>query len=382
MEFRVLGPLEVTVAGRPLVIGGARTRAVLATLLLNANRVVPADTLADQLWPDLAADRGAANLQVRVSELRRALRSVGEVQRLETHPPGYVLHIDDGELDVLRFRRLVTEGRSALDRGDAAGAVEQLEKALILWRGEPLADLDGGIFASAERARLEEEHLGALETRVDAMLASGRHQETVGELEKLTGSNPLRERFWHQRLLALYRSGRQAEALRAYRELRATLVEELGIEPSPELRELEAQILRQDPSLMHHQIQRHGAEATPAPRTRYVDRSGIHIAYQVVGYGELDILFVPGLMSHVELAWEDPGTVAFYTRLAKMGRLILFDKRDTGLSDRSPGDAPLEQRIEDVQAVMDAVSSNRAIVFGYSEGARWRSYSRRPTRRR
>ena len=369
MEFRVLGPLEVTVAGRPLAIGGARTRAVLALLLLNANRVVPADTLADQLWPELAADRAAANLQVRLSELRRVLRSVGEVERLETHPPGYVLHVDAGELDVLRFRRMVAGGRSALTSGDAAGAVDQLEMALSLWRGEALADIDGGSFASAERARLEEEQLGALETKVDAMLARGRHQETVGELERLTVRHPLRERFWHQRLVALYRSGRQAEALRAYRELRSTLVEELGIEPSPELREVEAQILRQDPSLLHHHVQRHGAEETLVPRTRYVDSGGVHIAYQVVGDGELDILFVPGLMSHVELAWEDPGTVAFYARLANIGRLILFDKRDTGLSDRSPGDAPLEQRIEDVLAVMDAVSSNRAIVFGYSEGA-------------
>jgi DNA-binding SARP family transcriptional activator/pimeloyl-ACP methyl ester carboxylesterase len=369
VEFGILGPLDVSIAGQPLAIGGARARAVLALLLLNANRVVAAGVLADQVWPDLAPDRAAANLQVRLSELRRALRSVGEAERLETHPPGYVLRVDDGELDAGRFEQLVAAARSALTSGDADSAVEQLETALRLWRGVPLADIDGGPLASAERARLEEEHVGALETRVDALLASGRHQETIGELETLTASYPLRERFWHQRLLALYRSGRQAEALRAYRDLRSTLVDELGIEPSPELRQLEALILQQDPSLRFRHVQPNGADELFVPQTRYVESGGVHIAYQVVGGGEPDILFVPGLMSHVELAWEDPGTVAFYTRLAEIGRLIMFDKRDTGLSDRSPGDSPLEQRIQDVQAVMHAASSERAIVFGYSEGA-------------
>jgi len=369
VEFRVLGPLEVDVAGGRLAIGGPRTRAVLALLLLSANRLVRADTLADELWPDLAADRATANLQVRLSELRRTLRTAGEEERLETRPPGYVLRVHDDELDIARFERLVAAGRDALMSGDAGSALEALDEALRLWRGEPLADIEAGGLVSAERARLQEQQLSTLETRVDALLACGRHQETIGELEALTATHPLRERFWQQRLLALYRSGRQAEALRAYRELRSRLVEELGIEPSPQLRELEVRILRQDPSLLVGDRLGRERNASPAPRTRYVDSGGVHIAYQVVGDGEPDILFVPGLMSHVELAWEDPGTAAFYTRLAGIGRLILFDKRDTGLSDRSPGDSPLEQRVEDAQAVMNAASSQRAIVFGYSEGA-------------
>jgi DNA-binding SARP family transcriptional activator/pimeloyl-ACP methyl ester carboxylesterase len=367
--FRVLGPLEVSVAGEPLAVGGARTRGLLALLLLNANRVVPADTLADALWRGLAGDRAAANLQVRLSELRRALRTVGEADRLETRPPGYVLRVGEGELDAQRFERLVSAGHCALDRGDADAAIRQLDEALHLWRGEPLAGIDGGTLLSAERARLEEAQLGALELRIEAMLGSGRHRETVGELETLTANHPLHERFWHQRLMALYRSGRQAEALRAYRELREILVEELGIEPSPELRELEARILRQDPSLLSSRRPGFDREEKPVGQTRYVDSGGVHIAYQVIGEGDIDILFVPGLMSHVELIWEDPSNVAFFTRLAEMGRLILFDKRDTGLSDRTPGECTLEQRIEDAKAVMDAVSSERAIVFGYSEGA-------------
>jgi pimeloyl-ACP methyl ester carboxylesterase len=169
--------------------------------------------------------------------------------------------------------------------------------------------------------------------------------------------------------VALYRSGRQADALRAFRELRSTLVDQLGIEPGPELRDLEARILRQDSTLEYRRARRSGPDDRAPPQTQYVESGGVHIAYQVLGDGERDVLFVPGLMSHVELAWEDPGTVAFYRRLASLGRLILFDKRDTGLSDRSPRDSSLEERMEDVQAVMNAVCSDRAVVFGYSEGA-------------
>ena len=367
MQFQVLGHLEVGTEEGPLAIGGARTRSVLALLLLNANRAVAADRLADQLWPDLAADRAAANLQVRLSELRRALRSVGEAERLQTRAPGYLLRVAPQEIDVAQFARLASAGRAAMADEQPEAAVRYLDQALALWRGPALADLEDVPFAMAERTRLEEERLGALECRIDGLLACGRHQETVAELEALTASHPLRERFWQQRLVALYRCGRQAEALRAYRELRSILVEQLGIEPSPELRELEAKILRQDDSLASRAPGRAGEPVMP--QTRYVASGAVHIAYQVVGQGERDVLFVPGLMSHVELAWEDPGTVAFYRRLASLGRLILFDKRDTGLSDRAPRESPLEERIEDVQAVMNAGGSQRAIVFGYSEGA-------------
>ena len=204
---------------------------------------------------------------------------------------------------------------------------------------------------------------------MDAQLACGRHQETIAELEALTTEHPLRERFWFQRLLALYRAGRQADALRAYRELRSVLVGQLGIEPGPGLRDLESRILRQDPGLEYRPARRSESDHDTRPETRYVKSGAVHIAYQVLGDGERDIVFVPGVLSHAELAWEDPGTAEFYRRLAGLGRLILFDKRDTGLSDRAPGDSPLEERMDDVQAVMNAVSSDRAVLFGYSEGA-------------
>jgi DNA-binding SARP family transcriptional activator/pimeloyl-ACP methyl ester carboxylesterase len=369
VEFHVLGPLEVTAGGRSLSVGGSRTRAVLALLLLHANRVVSADRLMQELWPELAPDRAAANLQVRLSELRKALRTVGEAGRLETRPPGYVLRVAAGELDLREFEQLAASGRDALAGGDAETAVRVLDEALSLWRGSALADIDGVLFAGMEQARLEEERLGTLESKMDALLVCGRHRESIAQLESLTANHPLRERFWHQRLLALYRSGRQADALRAFRELRSMLVDQLGIEPGPELRQLEAQILRQDSTLEYPRSRQPGRDDRAPPQTQYVESGGVHIAYQVLGDGERDVLFVPGLLSHVELAWEDPGTVAFYRRLASLGRLILFDKRDTGLSDRARGDSSLEERIEDVKAVMNVVSSDRAVVFGYSEGA-------------
>jgi DNA-binding SARP family transcriptional activator/pimeloyl-ACP methyl ester carboxylesterase len=368
VKFQVLGPLQVSCGGQPLAVGGARTRAVLAMLLVNANRVVSADRLSGELWPGLNRERAVANLRVRLAELRRALRSVGEADRLATCPPGYQFSATADELDALRFEHLVRAGRDALAGGDPATAAQVLDESLALWRGPALSDLGEVEFAAAERGRLEEARLGAVELRMDALLQSGRHAEIVAELEMLTADHALRERFWFQRLLALYRCGRQADALRAYRELRTVLVGQLGIEPTPELRELEARILRQDAELDHRPARRTD-DATARPGTRYVESGGVHIAYQVLGRGARDIVFVPGAMSHLDLLWEDPETADFFHRLATLGRLILFDKRDTGLSDRAPAYSPLEERIDDVRAVMHAADSGQAVLFGYSEGA-------------
>jgi pimeloyl-ACP methyl ester carboxylesterase len=171
-------------------------------------------------------------------------------------------------------------------------------------------------------------------------------------------------------MLALYRAGRQADALHAYRELRDILVAELAIEPGPELRELHERILRQDPALDGPAARRPGPDPDAVPQTWYAPtEDGIHVAYQVLGGGDRDIIFVPGLMSHLELLWEDEETSGFYRRLSRLGRLILFDKRDTGLSDPAPSDMSLEERMEDVRAVMRAADSRRAVLFGYSEGA-------------
>jgi DNA-binding SARP family transcriptional activator/pimeloyl-ACP methyl ester carboxylesterase len=376
VEFKILGDIEVLVEGRPLAIGGPRTKAVLAMLAVNAGRVVAADVLRDELWPALPAERAAANLQVRMSELRGALRPAGQDQRLVTRPPGYLLRVGQEEVDAGRFEALLARGREALALGDTRLAADHLRAGLALWRGPALAGLADVPFARSEGARLDEARLEALELRIEAELASGGGAELVAELEVLTARHPLRERLWAQRMLALYRVGRQADALRCYTDLRATLTGELGIEPGSEARRLETLILRQDPSLDPRppgpgQLagQTAAGPAPEIPETRYAVSGNLHIAYQVTGSGELDILFVPGLISHLDLWWEEPVTARFFRRLASLGRLILFDKRDTGLSDRAPGDTPLEEQMTDLQAVMDACGSRRAVLFGYSEGA-------------
>jgi pimeloyl-ACP methyl ester carboxylesterase len=299
----------------------------------------------------------------------------GEIAGASRGPPGYLIRVTPGELDAPRFEHLARDGETALAAGDGALAARRLDEALGLWRGAALADVVDAPFAQAEARRLEERRLAALESRAEARLACGGHRELIGELETLTAAHPLRERLWAHRMLALYRAGRQAEALRAYRDLRAILTGELGIEPSPALRELEGRILRQDATLAppapgEDRADGPGArsEAEP-PVTRYARSSdGVHIAYQVLGQGNRDIVIVPGLISHLDLWWEDPYAARFHRRLASLGRLIMFDKRDTGLSDRAVGEDTAEQRIEDVRAVMRACGSERAVLFGYSEG--------------
>ena len=345
-------------------------------LSVNAGRVVAAGVLQDELWPGLPAERAAANLQVRMSELRGALRLAGQEQRLVTRPPGYLLRAAPEEVDASRFEALLARGRAALALGDTRLAADHLRAALALWRGPALAGLADVPFARSEGARLDEARLEAVELRIEAELGSGGGAGLVAELEVLTARHPLRERLWAQRMLALYRAGRQADALRCYADLRAALTGELGIEPGSEVRRLETLILRQDPSL-DPRLPGPGPLAGQAadgagqeiPETRYAVSGDLHIAYQVTGSGDQDILFVPGLISHLDLWWEEPVTARFFRRLASLGRLILFDKRDTGLSDRAPGDTPLEEQMTDLQAVMDACGSRRAVLFGYSEGA-------------
>jgi DNA-binding SARP family transcriptional activator len=239
MEFRILGPLEVTEHGRPLALGGTKQRALLALLLLRANEVASRDRLIDELWGGSPPDSGKTALQVHVSQLRKALGR----DLILTQPPGYLIRINDGELDLHRFEQLVATARAE----EPVEAARLLREGLALWRGAPLAEL-GDSFAAAERA-LEEQRLAALEQRIDADLALGRHAELVPELEGLVREQPLRERLRGQLMLALYRSGRQADALEVYRSGRRLLDEELGLKPADELQRLERAILNHDPSL-------------------------------------------------------------------------------------------------------------------------------------
>jgi DNA-binding SARP family transcriptional activator/ABC-type branched-subunit amino acid transport system substrate-binding protein/DNA-binding beta-propeller fold protein YncE len=241
MEFRLLGPLEVLERDRPLPLGRGRQRALFALLLIHANEVVSTDRLIDELWGDAPPRTALKSVQVYVSHLRKGLGD----GRLVTQPPGYVLRADPSEVDVGRFERLVADA----DGVDPQVAADGLRRALELWHGPALADMAYEPFAQAEIARLEELRAAATEKRIDADLACGRHAELIGELESLVAQHPFWERLRSQLMLALYRSGRQADALAAYRKARSELSEGLGLEPGEELRALEQAILCHDPSL-------------------------------------------------------------------------------------------------------------------------------------
>src|SRR6266545_3144848 len=244
MEFRILGPLEVGLDGPPFAARGRKPRALLALLVLHRNETVPADRLIDDLWGESPPATAANTLQVYVAQLRKLVED-----RLVREGTGYRLRVEPSELDAERFERMAGEGASALASRSYAKASEQLLEALGIWRGPALVDVQYEPFARAEITRLEELRLVAIEDRLEAELGLGRDHEVVPELEALVSEYPVRERLRGLLMLALYRGGRQADALDTYREARRVLVDELGLEPGPELRELEQAILRQDESL-------------------------------------------------------------------------------------------------------------------------------------
>jgi DNA-binding SARP family transcriptional activator len=245
MEFGVLGPVLVRRNGRDEPLGGPKQRSLLAMLLLRANEGVTRDRLIDGLWGERPPPTAAHTLDNYVSRLRKV---VGD-DRLERRPPGYVLRVEPGELDLDRFERAFRRGREALARERPHEAADSLREALALWRGSALADLQYEPFAHDAVQRLEERRLQAFEERVEADLALGRSGELVPELEALVREHPFRERPLGQLMLALYRAGRQAEALGAFQAGRRRLAEELGLEPGPDLQRLQAAILAQDPKL-------------------------------------------------------------------------------------------------------------------------------------
>ena len=268
IHFRLLGPFEASREGEPLALGAAKQRALLARLLLNANEVVPRDRLIDDLWGEAAAKNAAHTIQVYVSSLRKALgRDV-----IATRAPGYLVSVDEGGLDLLRFEALQTSGREAVARGQALAAERALTEALSLFRGPPLADFAYERWAEHEVARLETARLSCHEELIEARLSLGRHAELVGELETLVKANPLRERLRGQLMLALYRQGRQAEALECYQQTRALLDDELGIEPTSDLKDIHRRILNQDPSLVPEPQPKRVQSTLPSPATSFLGR--------------------------------------------------------------------------------------------------------------
>jgi predicted ATPase/DNA-binding SARP family transcriptional activator len=267
IAFRVLGPLEAHADGKPLPLGAPKQRAVLAALLLARGLVVPRGELVDAVWGDAAPESALASLQVYVHGLRRALGS----DRIQTHGNGYRLHVEPDELDLEQFERLLDRGREALHSGKPVDAAGHLRAALALWRGAPLVDLSEQP-VSRRVGELDERRLYALELRNAAELELGRHDALLGELERLTREHPYREVFRAQQLLALYRSGRQKDALDAYREARRTLIADLGVEPGQELRELEQAVLRHDPRLVLPEAPPAVQRRLPTPPTPLIGR--------------------------------------------------------------------------------------------------------------
>jgi DNA-binding SARP family transcriptional activator/class 3 adenylate cyclase len=389
VRFELLGPLRVVEGDSDVTPARPKQRALLSLLLLRRDEVVPGAQLIEALWGEEPPGTAQTALHGHISSLRKLLGA----DAIRTRPPGYLLHVAPGELDVARFESLIA---AALTRDDPVDRSARLRDALSLWRGEPLADLHGEAFAEREIARLNELRLAALEDRIDADLALGRHRELVAELEPLVTEHVFRERLRGQLMLALYRCGRQADALHAFQAGRRTLVEQLGIEPGPALQQLELHILRHDPSLDVPLGGAQPAARTPTQRQppvgyassgdvsiahqiagerplawepiRYAHSGDVSIAYTVGGDGPVDLLFIGGFVSHLEIQVELPLAQRFFDRLGSFARVVLFDKRGMGLSDRDVGAFTVEDVVDDALAVLDAVGMERVAVFGVSEG--------------
>ncbi len=369
LRISLLGPVRVERADGEVAIGAAKERSLVAALALRADRVATPAALIEALWGERPPASARKTLQTYVSNLRRALGT----DFIRTEPHGYTLAVEQSAIDVYCFRARVRAGEAAQRRSDPDAAAHLFAAAVELWRGEPFGALSLDTPLRAEAARLNEELLAAHDGRLTAELACGRHRGVVGELEVLTRAHPFREQLWTYLAVALYRCGRQVDALAACRRYASILRDELGLEPGPELARLEHAILGHDPSLEWSPPSGATAERAPSPRLerpplRYaVTADGTHIAYEVVGSGPVDLVVVGGFVSHLDIWWEAGGR-RFLERLARRCRIILFDKRGMGLSDRPPS-VDIEQWTEDVRTVLDAAGSERAVVFGISAGA-------------
>lgn len=370
MRVSLLGPFQVDGSPAGAVLSAAKERSLLAALALNPGGVVTVDALIAALWGDDPPSAARKTLQTYVWNLRRSLGA----DVIATEPPGYALRIAPDDVDVGRFRALVRDGEAALAAGDPAKASAVLGEAMALWRGEPFIGVAEHTGLAGEAIRLKEEYLSAVETRLNANLAAGRHSELVGELKALVVEHPFRERLWGYLMVALYRCGRQADALATYQRARQLLVEELGLEPGGELRRIEESILRHDESLAapdRLDIPVSAVAGTPGTvlrsPVRYARSSdGVGIAYQVAGDGPVDILAIPGFVTHLDIWWNAP-TEGLVRQLTSIGRLISFDKRGMGLSDR-PDSVDAMKWVDDALAVLDAVGATNVVVLGVSAG--------------
>ncbi len=369
VRVSLLGPLELDDVPGSVVLSAAKERSLLSALALRPGSIVPTDALIAALWGDDPPAAARKTLQTYVWNLRQALGS----DTISTEPTGYALRVDADDVDVTRFRALVRAGAAAARDGPASTARACLVEGVALWRGDPFVGVASHTGLAAEAVRLKEEYLSALEARVAADLADGRHSELVGELESLVREHPFREALWAHLMVALYRCGRQADALAAYQRVRTILCDELGLEPGGDLRRLESAILDHDPSLgaptptstsARAPGERAALKRSPVRYARTPD--DLSVAFQVAGEGPTDVLAVAGFISHLDLWWNAP-TDRLVHRLTEMARLISFDKRGMGLSDR-PAVVEPERWVDDALAVLDAAESERPVILGVSAG--------------
>jgi DNA-binding SARP family transcriptional activator len=328
LEFLLLGPLEVRVEGRPVHLGAAKERALLAVLLLEANKLVSIDRLIDDLWGEQAPASASHSVQVYVSQLRKAFARHGVVgaEVLTTHTSGYLLRVPAEQFDLSRFQRLSEEAARVRANGDLGQAAQLLQEALSLWRGGALSDLLREPFARRAATRLEEIRLAVVERRIEVELLIGRHAELVGEIEQLVAEYPLREGLHGQLMLALYRSGRQAEALEVYRDLRRRLSEELGLDPNRALQQLEQSILRHDVGL-----EPPTADSIAPHQPSVAQRSILVIEHEDAGFERL-LMFAEPL---AKLPERELILTAFVREAGRLGRIaVRMHERRGELLDR------------------------------------------------
>jgi predicted ATPase/DNA-binding SARP family transcriptional activator len=394
MQFGLLGPVTANTDGRAVAFAGAKARAVLAVLLLHRDEAVSAERLAIALWGEDVTPGSVKTVQAHISRLRKAL---GDTELIASTSEGYRVRVRPGDLDVERFEQLVADGRLALGAGRPEDAAALLREADALWRGPPFGELSALPFAAAEGALLEERRLVALELRIEADLAAGRHDDLVGELQVLTSRYPLREHFHARLMLALYRCGRQADALDAYRRARELLVEEIGIEPGAALREVHLAILSHDPSLAGSAAQ----QPLPAPPTPLFGRDGdIETVTKLLGQARIVTLVGPGGVGKTRLAIEAASRLAGgFSEGARLVELApVADVRelpgaiartlDVPRNDHEPAAVALERFVAARQLLLVLDSFEHLVdgapflarLAGRSPGLKFLVTSREPTR--
>ena len=367
MRFRLLGTVDLLVDGDVVDLGSAKQRCVLAALLWTPGTAVPVETLIDRVWGDAPPPQARNSLYSYLARLRAVTGRADPEATLSREPEGYRLAVDPERVDLARYRRLVRQARATHSVAERQVAFGQ---ALDEWRGEPLAGVPGE-WAQQARAALDVQHVGVLTEWARTAIDIGRAEAVVDRLAQARDRYPFAESLVEQLMIALCRTGCVERALGTIREFRDRLSGELGLEPADGLRELEVRALRADPALVSAPEGGVAGSADRVAPIRYARRDEVHLAYQVVGQrrpDRPDIVYVPGPLNHLDLWSRDAATAAFFRRLATLSRLVMFDRRGTGLSDRTFADGSVDEQADDICAVLEACGSRRAVLFAHSDG--------------